>query len=328
MQTSNSDRKKRVSILLLFLTALLWSTGGVFIKLISLDPISISGLRSLFASIVFLPFIGNPFRIRLNKLKLFCALCYAGNVIFLVAATRCTTSANAILLQYTAPIYVILLSGKLLGEEVRKRDIYTVSGVLSGMIVFTFDGLTNKNLVGNLLGMLAGMSFAAVLLLTKKIQLSSRPDSPSDSSSTSYSASSLEPLFLGNLLTALLCSPFYLKGNILSKDLWMLLVFGILQLGVPYVIYAYASKYVSAVQTSLIITLEPILNPVWVFLATGELPSMLSLTGGLIVIASISASYMIQGMKHEKKQVSNQVSHVRGRGKRAESEASGKPKCV
>ena len=103
-------------------------------------------------------------------------------------------------------------------------------------------------------------------------------------------------------------------------------VFGILQLGVPYVIYAYASKYVSAVQTSLIITLEPILNPVWVFLATGELPSMLSPAGGLIVIASISASYMIRDRKREKDQILNQASHVRR--ERAKPETSGKTKCV
>ncbi|HBM81422.1 MAG TPA: EamA family transporter, partial [Clostridiaceae bacterium] len=195
-------------------------------------------------------------------------------------ATKYTTSANAILLQYTAPVYVILLSDKILGEKVKKSEYYTVLGVLVGMIIFAFDGLTNKNLMGNIFGMMAGICFAAVILSTKKIHMSSR------------TASSLEPLFLGNLLTAFLCSPFYLKGNIVSGELWMLAALGIFQLGVPYVIYAYASKYLSAVQTSLITTLEPILNPVWVFLATREQPSMLSLAGGLIVIASISFNYM------------------------------------
>ena len=288
MLKTSPDKKKRLSVFLLFLTALLWSTGGVFIKMIQLDPVSIAGLRSLFATIVFLPFIGNPLRIRLNKLKFLCALGYAGNVIFLVIATKYTTSANAVLLQYTAPVYVILLSPKLLGEKARKRDIYTVLGILAGMLIFAFDGLSNKNLMGNILGMLAGMSFAAVLLLTKKIHMASPPISP------------FEPLFLGNLLTALLCSPFYLKGYTAPAELRLLAAVGILQLGTPYLSYAYASKYVSAVQTSLITTLEPILNPIWVFLATGELPSLFTLTGGLIVIASLTTNYLSMGIRQNR----------------------------
>ena len=284
----NSGNTKLNSTILLFITALLWSTGGVLIKLISLDPIAIAGFRSFFAAMVILPFVGNPLKIKLNKLKLLCALCYAGNVIFVVIATKYTTSANAILLQYTAPIYVTLLSGKILGTKGQKKDYYTVLGVLLGMIVFAYDGLTNKNLMGNILGMMSGVFFAAVILITKKIHM------------TSHTTSSFEPLFLGNLLTALLCSPFYFNGNIASMDLWMLLTLGIFQLGVPYVIYAYATKYVSAIHTSLITTLEPILNPVWVFLATKELPSLLSLIGGLIVIASISSNYMISGIRQRK----------------------------
>jgi len=288
---NTDNRNKLNSTILLFITALLWSTGGVLIKLISIDPVAISGFRSLFAAIVFLPFVGNPLKIKLNKLKFFCALCYASNVISVVVATKYTTSANAILLQYTAPIYVTLLSGKILGVKGKRSDYYTVFGVLIGMIIFVYDGLTNKNFIGNVLGMASGVFFAAVILLTKKIHMSSS------------TISSFEPLFLGNVLTALLCSPFYFNQSMGANDIWMLLALGIFQLGIPYVLYAYGTRYVTAIQTSLITTLEPILNPVWVFLVTKELPSLLSLIGGLIVIISLSANYIILGIKQKKDQL-------------------------
>lgn len=286
MRKLDPNNPKLKATFLLLLTALLWSTGGILIKLINLDPIAIAGFRSLFAAIIFLPFIGNPFKLRLNKLKLLCALCYVGNVTLIVVATKYTTAANAILLQYTAPIYVTLFSASFLGERISKREYITVIGVLIGMVLFAYDGLTNKGMFGNVLAMLSGMFFAGIILLSKKIDTSSP----------------IEPLFLGNLLTALLCSPFFFTQSVSTNDFRMLLVLGVFQLGIPYVLYAFAIRYISAIQTSLITTLEPILNPIWVFLVTSELPSPLSLAGGLIVISFIASNYILLGIRHHKAQ--------------------------
>nr|PZN08111.1 MAG: EamA family transporter [Caldicoprobacter oshimai] len=278
-------------LFLLILTSLLWSTGGVLIKLVNINPMTIAGFRSLFACIVFLPFVGNPFKIKLNKLKLLCAIFYAGNVTLIVIATIYTASANAILLQYTAPIYVTLFSKIFLKEDVSKREYITVAGVLIGIAIFTYDGLTSEGMMGNVLAMISGIFFAGVFILTKKL----------------HTSSSFEPLFLGNLLAAIICSPFFFGQNISFKQLSMLLVLGVFQLGIPYVLYAFAIEHISAVQASLITTLEPILNPLWVFLATGELPSILSLIGGLIVILFITLNNIIAGISRSKIRNINQA---------------------
>lgn len=269
---------------LLVLTSLMWSTGGVLIKLIDINPLAIAGFRSLFACIAFLPFIGNPLKIKLNWLSLLCAIFYAGNVTLIVMATKYTSSANAILLQYTAPIYVTLFSKIFLKEDVSKREYITVVGVLTGIAIFTYDGLTSKGMTGNVLAMIAGILFAGVIILTKKL----------------HTTSSLEPLFLGNLLASVICIPSFFGEDISAKNLALLLVLGVFQLGIPYILYAFAIKHVSAVQASLITTLEPILNPIWVFLATGELPSILSLFGGLIVILFITFNNIIAGISRSK----------------------------
>lgn len=291
MTKISSSKNNFVPLSLLILTSLLWSTGGVLIKLIELNPIVIAGFRSLFACIVFLPFVGNPFRIKLNKSKLLCAIFYAGNVILIVMATKYTASANAILLQYTAPIYVTLFSKIFLKEDVSKREYITVAGVLAGIAIFTYDGLTNEGMIGNILAMIAGIFFAGVILLTKKL----------------HTSSSFEPLFLGNILAAIICSPFFFKENMTINDLCMLLVLGIFQIGIPYVLYVFAIKYISAVQASLTTTLEPILNPVWVFLTTGESPSTISLIGGIIVILFITFNYIIAGIGKSRIQDITQV---------------------
>jgi len=291
MTKSNNYKNNLRPFFLLVLTSLLWSTGGVLIKLININPMAIAGFRSLFACIVFLPFVGNPFKIKLNKLNLLCAIFYAGNVTLIVIATKYTTSANAILLQYTAPIYVTLFSRIFLKEDVSKNEYITVAGVLTGITIFTYDGLTSEGMIGNVLAMIAGIFFAGVILLTKKL----------------HTSSSFKPIFLGNLLAAIVCSPFFFEENIAINHLSILLILGIFQLGIPYVLYAFAIKHVSAVRASLITTLEPILNPVWVFLATGELPNTLSLIGGVIVILFITFNNIMAGISKSKIQHTNQL---------------------
>lgn len=274
-----------MSIILLIITALLWSTGGVLIKLISIAPTSIAGIRSFFAAIIFLPFVGNPFKIKVDRIKILCALCYAFNVTLVVVATKYTTSANAILLQYTAPIYVIFFSDRFLGERPSKQDYVTVIGVMLGMLIFVYDGLSNNGILGNILAMLSGLFFAGIILLTRKMQASSP----------------FESLFLGNLLTVVLCSPFLFTTKITTDDFGLLLLLGVFQLGLPYVLYSFSIKHIKAVQASLITTLEPILNPIWVFLFTGECPSILSLIGGGIVVISVVSNYIMVDKKRYKK---------------------------
>ncbi len=286
MAKTDNSKNKTKPFLLLILTSLLWSTGGVLIKLIELNPLAIAGFRSLFACIAFLPFIGNPLKIKLNGHKLLCAVFYAGNVTLIVMATKYTASANAILLQYTAPIYVTLFSRIFLKEDVSRSEYITVAGVLTGITIFTYDGLTSEGMIGNILAMISGIFFAGVILLTKKLQASSP----------------FEPLFWGNLLAAIICSPFFFGENMTIHHFSLLIILGVFQLGIPYVLYAFAIKHVSAVQASLITTLEPILNPIWVFLATGELPSILSLAGGVIVILFITFNNILTGFDRSKTQ--------------------------
>jgi len=184
-----------------------------------------------------------------------------------------TTGANAILLQYTAPIYVALFGMFFVKEKATKVDWLTMLAVFIGMILFFIGDLDTRNMWGNFWAVVSGISFAGVAL-----SLRMQKD-----------ASPLESVLLGNILTAIIGIPFMLQSKPTTLSWVGLVLMGTIQLGLPYIIYAKAIKSVSALEATLIPVIEPIVNPIWIFLIVGEVPGKWAFIGGAIVITAITA---------------------------------------
>ena len=263
--------KSSLPYLMLVITALLWSTGGFLVKGIQWHPVAIVGMRSLIAAAVILIAIRKP-ELTWSLPQLGGAVCYAGTVILYVIANKLTTAANAVLLMYTAPIYVIIFGPWFLKEKASRQDWLAVGAVMVGVVVFFMDKLSPEGFLGNMLAVLSGVSFAWMTLFLRK----QKRGSP------------VESVFLGNLLAAVIGLPFFLREELPEiNGILMLIALGTFQLGFSYVLYTKAIQKVRAFEAVLITMLEPVLNPVWVFLLLGEVPGNWALAGGTIVMATV-----------------------------------------
>lgn len=265
-------RAHRRAVLFLLLAAFLWSTAGFFIKWVDWNPVAISGFRSAIAAIVIALAFRHNLKITFSPIQLAGALAYALTVTVFVIANKMTTAANAILLQYTAPVHVALLSAWLLKERASLRDWFTIAAVLAGMVMFFFEQMSPGNLIGNLCALFTGFTFALFIVLLRK----QRDESPA------------VPVFLGNVITAIIGLPF-MFDSLPSLSGWLgLFYLGFFQLGISYVLYTYAIKHVTAMEAILITLIEPILNPLWVFLMMGEVPAWTSIVGGFIILTAVT----------------------------------------
>lgn len=256
------------AVIVMASAALFWSTGGVLVKWIELGPMAIAGWRSLITGVTLWLLMGRP-RLAVNKTSLGVALVYSGMVISFVVATKWTTAANAIMLQFTCPVYVAILAPRILNEPTQWWDWLTIIVGLSGMSLFFLDQLSPQGLLGNLLAVGCGMLTAILFILMRKT--SAKP---------SHGA------IMGNGLTALICLPFMFQTMPTAEGWLGLTLLGVFQLGVGYYLFTRAIQHVTAVESLLICMVEPVLNPVWVFLLIGEIPQSFALVGGLLVLAA------------------------------------------
>lgn len=267
-------------IFAVFLTALLWSSGGLFIKLISLSPMQISFFRCLIAALVFLIIFKSKV-LKLNPLALLNSFSYATVLILFVYATKTTTAANAIFLQSTAPIYVLIFEPILTKTKYEKINVITISVCFIGMILFFIGELSPGDIKGNIAALLAGIAFAAFFLGMKKNE-------------GKFGEASI---FLGNLLVSLFCIPFIFELKSLDgSDLAMVSFLGVFQIAIPYALFNYGIQRIKAVEASIISLFEPVLNPIWVFLGYGEIPKFNAIVGGLIIITAVTIKTFISGL--------------------------------
>lgn len=263
---------KRAAIWMLVLASLLWSTSGVMIKLSDLSPLALVGGRSVLASLTLLAVVGRP-HFTWSPAQIGGALCLVATQVLFVVSTRMTSAANAILLQYTAPIYVALFGTWFLGERAKRSDWLAMAAIGLGMALFFGDELSADGYLGNLLAVISGLTMAWMTLFMRKQK---------DGSPT-------ETMLLGNILAALIGLPFLLAERPAGVDWAIIGYLGIFQLGIPFALYSRAITRLQAVEAVLIQTLEPIANPLLVFLVVGEQPGPLALVGGAIVVAAICA---------------------------------------
>ena len=262
--------KRTQAVILLLAAAVLWSLAGVLIKWVSLPALAVAGFRSAIALPVLLLFFGRR-AVNFSASQLIGGVCYAATVTLFVSATKLTTSGNAILLQYTAPLYVALLSGWLLDERTRWFDWAAIAAVLCGMSLFFIDTLSADGLTGNILAVLSGIAFASLIIAMRR----QKDASPAGSA------------ILGNLLTVVICLPWMVQTQPGGADWIGLALLGVFQIGLSYACYVVAIKNVTAMEGILIPALEPILNPLWTLLFMGERIGPWALLGGVVVILSI-----------------------------------------
>jgi drug/metabolite transporter (DMT)-like permease len=265
----SATRQHRNGLILLLLPAILWSMGGLLIKSVQASPMAIAGLRSLLAIPVLLILL-RPGHLSFSRDQVLGAVFYCGTVTLFVAANKMTTAANAILLQYTAPVYVAILSITILREPIHRLDWVSIGLALLGMGLFFLDQLSAAHLWGNLMAILSGVSFGLMVVFLRKQK----------------QAFPLGSILLGNLLTAAISSPFWMGASIDAISWRYLIVLGVIQLGLSYVLYAVAIRHVSAIEAIMVPVIEPILNPLWVWLFLNETPGVWAIPGGILVIAA------------------------------------------
>lgn len=271
-------------IFAVFLTALLWSSGGLFIKLITLSPMQISFFRCLIAATVFLIIFKSKV-LKLNPLALLNSISYAIVLILFVYATKTTTAANSIFLQSTAPIYVLIFEPILTKSKYEKINIITISVCFIGMILFFVGELSPGDINGNIAALLAGLAFASFFLGMKKNE-------------GKFGEASI---FYGNILVSLFCIPFIIDLQALNTtDIAMVSFLGIFQIAIPYALFSYGIQRIKAVEASIISMFEPVLNPIWVFFGYGEIPKINAIIGGVIIISAITIKTILTALKYKR----------------------------
>ena len=259
------------------ITAFLWSSSGLFIKILHISAFQISFFRSGIAALTVLTItlIKKGTKIQFDKTTNIASIFYAGILIFFVIATKMTTAANAIFLQFTAPIYLLILEPIFLKIKFEKKNLITILFSICGMVLFFFGKLELGNIYGNLFAIVSGICFACFSLLLRKKR-------------TQETEGGLNSIIFGNALVAIICFFFIFPDFSLSLSEFLILLYmGMIQIGISYVIFNEGIKYVSATESMIIATMEAIFNPIWVFLGIGETPSVYAIIGGVIIMTAI-----------------------------------------
>lgn len=274
-------------LFLVLAAALLWSTGGLFIKWTQLSAFELTFGRSLLAALV-VAFFTRREGFRLNAMTILTSLLYAGLLLLFVVATKLTTAANAIFLQYTAPIYVLLLEPLFYKEKFRRADLITVVVCIFGMSLFFIGKLRPQDVSGNLAALASGLCFAFYILLLRHPQ--------------SQRVNRASSVIYGNLLLVILTAPVGIAAleHMTMKDTGSVLYLGVFQIGVAYTLFTLGmARGVRSLDAAIVGYIEPVLNPLWVFIFLGERPTNWALVGGAIIIAAV-VSHTVWGARKAK----------------------------
>lgn len=277
-------------LLFVIAAAVLWSTGGLFIKWTSLSGLELSFGRSLLAAITVAIFTRHE-GFGINKVTALASVLYAALLLLFVLATKETTAANAIFLQYTAPVYLLILEPLIYKEKFRRRDLIVVTVCVIGMSLFFVGKLRPQDVTGNLLALASGLCFACYFLLLRH--------------SKSRSVNRASSVIYGNILLVLVAAPAGLKAlpQMNMHDALSVLYLGVVQIGLAYTLFTVAmARGVRSLDAGIVGYVEPVLNPVWVFLVLGERPSSWALVGGAIIVIAVVCHTLMEA-KHGRRMV-------------------------
>lgn len=259
-------------LLFIVVAALLWSTGGIGIKAVADPALKVTFYRSIFAAITLFAIFRKDIRVRPTPAVLIAVLSYGGCLTTFVVATKLTTAANAIFLQYAGVVWVLLLSPLVLHEPMRRRDIIAITVAMVGMALFFVGKFEVRGMTGNAMALVSSVFFATMILALRREHHASRA-----------------AVAWGNVVLSLALLPFVANDLALTtRSLAALGFLGVFQIGLAYAFFVQGLKHVTATEASLTGMLEPVANPIWVLLFLGERPSVFAIAGGAIVLAAIA----------------------------------------
>lgn len=259
----------------MLLCAALWSIAGIFIKLIPWSALCVAGVRSLIAGTVIGLYMAlRHMRFVLNRQTLGAGLLEAGVYLCFVLANKMTTAANAIVLQLTSPVFIVIFSALFLHKRIERSDLTVVLFTLAGIALFFLDRLQGGYILGNLVAILSGMIMAGMFMTIGSLKGEAR-----------FSA-----VLIGQIAAAAAGLPAVLieRPELSALSVVSILILGVFQLGISYILYAKSAEYCPPLACCLLGALEPLLNPVWVFLFDGERPGLFALIGAVIVVGAIT----------------------------------------
>lgn len=259
----------------MLICAALWSVAGIFIKLIPWNGFAVAGMRSLIAGLTIAVYmLITRRRYILSRRTVIGGIMTAGVYTCFTVANKLTTAANAIVLQFTCPVFIVILSAIFLKQRIRKNDLAVVIATLAGIALFFFDQLKPGYILGNFVAIAAGMFMAVMFILVGNMEGDER----------------FSTITNGQFLTFFVGLPFIIatKPEFTAAATASILVLGVFQLGISYILYVKSTQYCPPLACCLLGALEPLLNPVWVLIFDGERPGVWALIGGIIVVVSIT----------------------------------------
>ena len=277
---------KNKAILEILLCSALWSIAGILMKLIPWSGFVIAGFRSLPAGAVMAAYMAaRRIRPTVNRRSVFGGVALCATMTLFSLANKATTAANAIVLQFTSPIWILLLSVLFLKKRFRRADVLAAALTFVGVVLFFLDGLRAGHTVGNCIALGSGLAFGAYYM--------SLGDCPE--------ADRMSAVLIGHVLTFLVGIPAAIstKPAFSATAAVCILVLGVAQLGIPYVLLAHASGWCPPLVCALLGAVEPLLNPLWVAIFDGEKPGVSALVGGVIVIAAVTALCIYDAREEE-----------------------------
>ena len=268
-------KKENKAIIEMLICAALWSTGGIFIKLLPWNGFAVAGLRSLIAGATMgLYMLLKKYRFMLSRRTFLSGVFTACVYTCFVLANKLTTAANAIVLQFTSPVFIVIFTALIYKTRIRKADAAVVTLTLLGIALFFFDQLQPGYILGNLVAIAAGMFMAGMFMAVGELEGEQR----------------FSGILIGQCLTFLVGLPFIIatKPVFTTTATLSILTLGVFQLGISYILYVKSSRYCPPLACCLLGAVEPLLNPVWVLIFDGEKPGIFALIGGVIVVVSIT----------------------------------------
>ena len=277
--------KKERGLLYVLSGAIAFSLGGLFVKLIPWAPLSISAGRCIFSSMViglYIHFSGH--RIQMNRTVFLGAVCVSAMLMCYVTSMKLTSAANAIVLEYTAPVFIILFEALLFKKQPKKLDLIVCLIVFAGIVIVVSDGSEHGSFLGDMVALASGVFYALTIMLNDF-----------------KGSDSLSSVFFGHVFTVFIGLASILSETDFSlKTLGLLAALGIFQAGAGYTLLTAGLKLCEPLAGSLVASIEPVLNPILVALFYGEYMNARSIIGAIVVIGTIAA-YNVISLKQDRK---------------------------
>lgn len=278
-------KSKFLSPFLVLCAAVCFSLGGLLVKLVPWHPLSIGCARSAIAALELLIYMKlRGHRIRINRSVLIGGIAIGATSALYVCANKLTTAANTILLQYTAPVFIILLSWILFSEKPDKIDVISTVVLSFGVVLFFLDSLSTGGMLGNILALTSGVTYAVMFMMKK------------------FSGSdTLSSVLIGCLFGVLLGLPWLVRETDFSVPAVSgVCVIGLIQFGLAYICMAEGLQKTPALTASLISMVEPILNPILVAIVLSEKIGTVAFIGAVIVIGGVLVNNILKARQEKK----------------------------